>query len=156
MSIEFTALSTDDVQRVLSTGIDDYGLPIEQHISDGDGLPCRHCLGNIDAGEPFLILAWRPFTAFHAYAETGPVFLHAKLCERAKSGADLPPILTSQTYMVRGYDSDERIVYGSGCIVDRDKIKTRAAALLENEKIAFIHVRSAANNCFQCRIDRSE
>jgi hypothetical protein len=53
---------------------------------------------------------------------------------------------------MRGYCSDERIVYGTGQIVPTDDIAAEAGALLDRPGIAFVDVRSASNNCFQCRI----
>ena len=49
----------------------------ERQVSDGSAVPCRHCLSDVAAGEPFLILAHRPFPEAQPYAETGPIFLRA-------------------------------------------------------------------------------
>jgi hypothetical protein len=56
--------------------------------------------------------------------------------------------------LVRGYSTDERIVYGTGSVVPSDRIAATAASLLARPDIAFVHLRSASNNCFQCRIER--
>ncbi|MBZ9671980.1 DUF1203 domain-containing protein [Mesorhizobium sp. ES1-3] len=155
MTIQFTALPTENVRALQRGGPDAYGRTPERKISDGDGMPCRHCLRNIAAGDVYLILAYRPFPNPQPYAETGPIFLHAQECERAV-GARLPPeILDSPDYIVRGYGSDDRIVYGSGGIIPTDAIVTRAETLFEREDIAYVHVRSARNNCYQCRIERA-
>ncbi|MEM7290545.1 MAG: DUF1203 domain-containing protein, partial [Pseudomonadota bacterium] len=70
---------------------------------------------------------------------------------------DLPPVLQdSPRYMLRGYDKDERIVYGSGTISETDQIRETAENLLAQDRITFVHVRSATNNCWQARIDPSE
>ncbi len=58
-------------------------MPPERRTSNGVGVPCRHCLRNVEAGRDYLILAYRPFPALQPYAETGPIFLHAEPCERA-------------------------------------------------------------------------
>jgi hypothetical protein len=154
MTIRFTALPTDRVRALQHGGPDAYGLVPERHVSDGDGVPCRHCLRNVAAGEEYLILAYRPFPALQPYAETGPIFLHAKECERAEESEALPEILTSHYYIVRGYSADDRIVYGSGAVVPTVEVRERAAALLARPDIAYVHMRSARNNCYQLRIDR--
>lgn len=154
MSVRFEALSTDAVRDLQNGGPDAYGHKPERHMSDGDGIPCRHCLQNIDKGEPYLVVAFRPFQSVQPYAETGPIFLHAEPCERSTANGQTPAILSSPGYIVRGYDGDERIVYGTGAVVPTDDIAARADELLADDHIAFIHVRSASNNCFQCRIDR--
>ena len=154
MTIRFTALPTDEVRALQRGEPDAYGLVPERHVSDGDGVPCRHCLKNVAAGEEYLIVAYRPFPALQPYAETGPIFLHARECERAGESDELPEILNSRDYIVRGYSADDRIVYGSGAVVATPDVRERAAALLARHDIAYVHMRSARNNCYQLRIDR--
>jgi hypothetical protein len=155
MQITFEALPTEAVRALQRGGPDAYGHKPEPKISDGDGVPCRHCLRNIAAGDPYLVLAYRPFPELQPYAETGPIFLHAAECERASSGPDLPEMLASLDYIVRGYGADDRIVYGTGAVVPTTGIAERAKALLARDDIAYVHVRSARNNCYQCRIERA-
>jgi hypothetical protein len=64
-------------------------------------------------------------------------------------------MLNSSDYIVRGYDAGDRIVYGTGAVTPTAEIVSRAQELLERPDIAYVHVRSARNNCFQCRIDRA-
>jgi hypothetical protein len=127
----------------------------ELKVSDGDGVPCRHCLKNIAAGQGYLVLAYRPFPKLQPYAETGPIFLHAEECERATEDEALPEILESPDYIVRGYDRGDRIVYGSGGVIPTGTIAERTETLFGRGDIAYVHVRSARNNCYQCRIDRA-
>ncbi|TIT55168.1 MAG: DUF1203 domain-containing protein, partial [Mesorhizobium sp.] len=61
MTIQFKALPTEDVQALQGGGPDAYGNTPERQVSDGDGMPCRHCLKNIAAGDDYLVLAYRPF-----------------------------------------------------------------------------------------------
>ncbi len=153
MSVRFSGLSTDEVHALQNGARDAYGGAPERRISDGDGVPCRHCLCDFREGEPYLVLAFRPFNSVQPYAETGPIFLHADACKRAAATPHPPAILSSDDYIVRGYDQDERIVYGTGGVVATQDIAARAERLLADQRVAFVHVRSAQNNCFQCRID---
>ncbi|MES0036640.1 DUF1203 domain-containing protein [Mesorhizobium sp. M0046] len=155
MTLKFKALPTDAVRAVQRGGPDAYGLKPERKISDGDGVPCRHCLKNVAAGEAYLVLAYRPFPELQPYAETGPIFLHAEECERAAEVKLLPEMLESSDYIVRGYGKDDRIVYGSGGVIPTDAIAARAETLFQRDDIAYVHIRSARNNCYQCRIDRA-
>ncbi|MEO5759205.1 MAG: DUF1203 domain-containing protein [Mesorhizobium sp.] len=155
MTIHFTALPTENVRSLQRGGPDAYGRTPEHKISDGDGVPCRHCLKNVAAGNGYLILAYRPFPELQPYAETGPIFLHAEECERATEAEGLPEILGSFDYIVRGYGNDDRIVYGSGGVIPTAEIAARAETLFGRDDIAYVHVRSARNNCYQCRIERA-
>ena len=155
MPIRFEALPTETVRALQRGGPDAYGHQPERRVSDGDGVPCRHCLEDVAAGETYLVVAHRPFDTLQPYAETGPIFLHASECERAPARGERPSILSGPDYIVRGYDSDERIVYGTGAVIPTDRVREYADRLLGQERIAFVHIRSARNNCFQCRVERA-
>ncbi len=155
MLIRFKPLPTDNVRALQGGAPDAYGFVPEQRISDGDGIPCRHCLRNVAEGDPFLVLAYRPFPALQPYAETGPIFLHAEPCARAEETGVLPDLFrATPDYIVRGYGHDDRIVYGTGAVVLSNYICQRAHELLARSDIAYLHMRSARNNCYQCRIER--
>lgn len=156
MLIRYVALPTDRVRALCQGAPDDYGLTPERRTSDGVGVPCRHCLRNVVAGRDYLILAYRPFPALQPYAETGPIFLHAEPCERAPETDVLPELFRATTsYILRGYGYDDRIVYGTGAVTPTHEICNRAHELLRRKDIAYLHMRSAKNNCYQCRIDRA-
>jgi hypothetical protein len=151
MAVRFEPYDPASVALWRGGGADDNGRAPERAVSDGGGSPCRFCLRDIRAGAPMLVLAARPFEGLHPYAETGPIFLHAEDCA-PWCGEGAPPILaTSPDYLVRGYGPDERIVYGTGRIVPADEVVPRCTELLAHERIAFVDVRSARNNCFQAR-----
>ena len=154
MTLHFTPIPTATVRAYQAGRPDANGQTPERKISDGPGTPCRHCLQNIPKGAEMLVLAHRPFPAPQPYAELGPIFLCADECE-AGGGEALPEILSSPTYIVRGYGPDDRIVYGTGDVVPTDSLAAEAAQRLNDPRIAYVHVRSARNNCYQVRVDRA-
>jgi hypothetical protein len=154
MPVQFHPYESTVVAQIRAGGPDAYGNPAERAMSDGDGVPCRSCLHDVPAGQDYLILAARPFSALQPYAETGPIFLCAAECT-PWAGEGVPPVLsTSPDYLLKGYSSAERIVYGTGRVVLADQITTYAEQLFENPELAYVDVRSARNNCFQTRITR--
>lgn len=152
--IRFVPVSEDFVARIRGGGLDDNGQPAERMISDGEGVPCRASLKGVPAGQEFLVCAHRPFGGLNAYTECGPIFLSVE-GDLPEPSDDLPEMLASPAYIVRGYNADERIVYGTGKVTPTGEIKDYAAELLSRGDIAFVHVRSASNNCFQVRIERA-
>ena len=157
MSIRIVALDSALVKRLQNGGLDANGQKPERHVCEGGGMmPCRHCLTDIRAGEPYLILAHRPFGSVQPYAEQGPIFLHAESCTRHPDGADVPAMFRERKdYLIRGYGADDRIVYGTGNIVAPAAMVEAARDMFANARVAYIHVRSASNNCYQARIDRA-
>ena len=154
-AIAFEAIPTADAEALRAGAPDAYGLVAERRLTQGSGYPCRHCLGFIGVGEAYLTLAYRPFPSLQPYAETGPIFLHAEPCARYEASEIPPPVLTqSPDFILRGYGHDDRIVYGTGAVTLREMVEKRARELLEKPGIAYVHVRSARNNCYQCRVER--
>lgn len=152
MKFKFVPMDQVTAAQLRSGGPDAYGNSPEKRTSNGSGVPCRRCMGFVGPGEPYLIAAWRPFAALHAYAETGPVFLHADPCTPETVKPDnLPGFLVSPDYILRGYDADERIVYGTGGVVPRESIRTRIGQLLAEPRVEAVHIRSSRNNCYHCQ-----
>ncbi|MEP7455007.1 DUF1203 domain-containing protein [Phyllobacterium sp. SB3] len=153
-TVRFIAMTTTMARHYQSGGADANGQSPETHPSNGDGVPCRHCLHNVKAGAKYLILSHRPFPAPQPYAETGPVFLHADECERYPESVEMPEMFNeSKGFIVRGYSCQDRIVYGTGGVIETSNVIERASELLARDDIAYVHMRSARNNCFQCRIE---
>ena len=156
MSIRIVALESGLVESLQNGGLDANGHKPERHICQGGMMPCRHCLTDIKAGEPYLILAHRPFPKAQPYAEQGPIFLHAERCQRHPDSEDVPRLfLGRKDYLIRGYGADDRIVYGTGKIVAPAAMAQAAQEMFAEGRVAYIHVRSASNNCYQARIDRA-
>ena len=151
--MRYVAIPTPVVRALQAGGLDANGQLPERKLAEGGGNTCRHCLKLIPEGAGMLVLAHRPFPAPQPYAEVGPIFLCAEPCE-AGGGEDLPAMLAAPDYIVRGYGVDDRIVYGTGGVVATGAIPARAGELLADDRVDYVHVRSARNNCFQCRVER--
>lgn len=150
----YLALETEIARHYQSGGTDANGQVPERKLSEGGSMPCRHCLQNIAAGEEYLVLAHRPFPAAQPYAEVGPIFLHAEACARYKTLSEVPEMFRDwETIMLRGYGADDRIVYGTGTVIDATEISGTADNILAHPEVRYVHARSAKNNCYQCRIE---
>jgi hypothetical protein len=152
--MKFIALDSEKVRRLRNAALDAYGQPPEVSVSDGNGNPCRHCLAEIERGKPMLILAHRPFDSLQPYAETGPIFLCGEDCTRYPQTAGVPALYQHSEMLIRGYDHGERIIYGSGKVINMGSIHTEAERLFADPELAFIHARSSTNNCYHFRIER--
>ena len=103
-----------------------------------------------------LVLAYRPFPSIQPYAEVGPIFLCAERCRRHHDTHVLPRMfLDWDRILVRGYTSDHRIRYGTGQVIDMTAVEPVAEQMFSDDTVAYIHMRSASNNCYQCRIERA-
>jgi hypothetical protein len=155
-SIRFSSMPTDQAATYWVGAPDANGQEPEIHIAAGDGIPCRHCQQDVARGDRYLILAYRPFSRPQPYAEIGPIFLHAAPCERYPETGRIPAMfLKRESYLLKGYGRDDRIVYGTGQIVGSGDVGEAASRILDRDEVLYVHVRSALTNCFTCRIDRA-
>lgn len=153
--IHFKPIPTEQTQYYRTGGLDAHGAEPERYLADGHGLPCRHCLSEIELGEQYLTLSYCPFPALQPYAEVGPIFLHALECLAYKDTEVVPDMyLSGEQRILRGYDNNNRIIYGTGKVVDPHNMIEYAEQLFELPDMAYVHVRSSSNNCFSCRIER--
>ena len=156
MTIQIKGIPTEDARHLQRSGVDANGQLPEALISDGNGNPCRHCLEMIAEGEELLVFSYKPFSSDQPYAERGPAFLHKRECSSTEANNELPDILwASDTYIVRGYSDQEKIVSGTGQVVPKQKITAYAANLFHNNQVEFVHVRSSSNNCYLARIEKT-
>ncbi|WP_029042277.1 DUF1203 domain-containing protein [Cucumibacter marinus] len=156
MSLSYSGMPTQRAQTLWAGGTDDNDQPPER-VTAPERMPCRHCLGYVEPGEDALILGYRPFESLQPYAETGPIFLHAELCVAYDREAGLPPrTLHADLVLLKGYSRRDRIVYGLGALVPPSEIETRATVMLADPRVAYVHMRSATNNCFTLRIDMKD
>ena len=65
--LRFIALDTETVRALQAGNPDANGQVPERLVSDGSGVPCRHCLNDVAAGARFLVLAHRPFPEVQPY-----------------------------------------------------------------------------------------
>jgi hypothetical protein len=155
-AVRFIAMPTHQAEHYWSGGPDANGQPPERHTSPGGSMPCRHCLTEIAEGVPYLILAHRPFPEPQPYAEIGPIFLHAEPCRQHPVSAETPDMFLGwERLLLKGYGSNDRIVYGTGTVVPTQDVDRVAAVILSRADVAYVHARSAKNNCYQVRIERA-
>jgi hypothetical protein len=58
--------------------------------------------------------------------------------------------------LIKGYSANDRIVYGTGVVIAPDKLIAESERIFAAPGVSYIHVRSARNNCYQCKITRAE
>ena len=149
----FLPMETDAVRALQRGGPDANGRTPEKFMSDGTGLPCRHCLANIEEGDEVLVLSHKPFQTKQPYAEQGPIFLHSVECGPYEKIESLPAMYApDEQLLLRGYSKEERIIYGTGTITENSNIAQIADRIFRNPDVQFIHARSASNNCYQFKI----
>ncbi|MDB9706932.1 DUF1203 domain-containing protein [Porticoccaceae bacterium] len=153
--LKFIPLPTNKVRRIQRGSVDANGQ-IPERQSKGGG-PCRHCLQPIGQNEEMPIVGYCPFPEPQPYAETGPTFLHAKQCSAYQNIYEIPAMfsLDSDSLMIiSGYGDNNRIQYSAAAVVPIGELEDRCETLLNEDDVAYLHVRYGLTNCYQFRVER--
>ena len=122
----------------------------EVSVDHEGGAPLRCCLRDSRPGERLVLALVTPPGPQGAYAESGPVFLHAEPC----GGPDQPGYpeeFRRRTQVFRAYSDDGRIV-GGRVVKPEDDQETIAEELLAEADVAYLHSRNVVFGCYMFAI----
>lgn len=145
----FTGTDQAELRRILADGVDHGGNPIEPFVDDAGGWPLRCCLSDSQPGDRIAIIAWSPMPWSGAYAETGPVVVHADGCDAAGVHTRLPASLDGRAMVLRPYGPDRRIAYHHVTHAPAGGSLTALVdELLAADDVDFVHGRNVTGGCY--------
>lgn len=153
-SIRVVAISTGVAESVRATAKDPrYGHPAHTSIAK-DFAPCRHCLRLIEPGEQQILFTYDAFEGAETLPLPGPVYIHAKACERYPEQSKFPPALRHSARTLNAYANGRRHVATE--YVEDPTIDAAIKNLVARPDVDYIHVRSTTAGCFTFRIDKTK
>ena len=111
------------------------------------GAPLRCCLREATSGENLLLIAYTPPGTAGAYAERGPVFIHAERCPGYPTPSRYPPGLAGRQQVVRAYDKQGRIADGVLAADGRQAVQV-IAELMARPGVELVHLRNVGYGCY--------
>src|SRR5262245_53596624 len=103
-----TALSPGFVERVRTTRTDEFGNRLRPR-RDRERHQCRSCLSLTRPAEAYLALSYRPFEKPQPFAESGPIYIHARRCEPYREATRYPEEFPREDVVLRAYTSSDEI-----------------------------------------------
>jgi hypothetical protein len=153
--VEIDGADLAELTVARSSGIDHGGNPVEPFVDAEGGWPLRCCLTDSEPGEQLAIVAWCPFPWSGAYAEVGPIVVHAVACAGPITSG-LPGQFLSRPQIVRPYGHDRRIAYDHAALVEPDgSLPTVLRGLLSRDEVDFVIVRNVKAGCYSFTARRS-
>ena len=134
-------------------GQDEAGNPLTVFTDTEGGSPLRCCLREIRPGEDVLLIAYTPPHTDGAYAERGPVFVHAQACPGYPTPHAYPPGLAHREQVVRAYDHHGRIADGVR-VADGESAELVIAQMLARPDIQAVHLRNVEAGCYNFAVRR--
>ena len=115
------------------------------------GYPCRHCLRWAQPGERMILFPFAAIAPGRPYSESGPIFVHAEMCERYGATEEFPAAFR-EGRAIRAYNSRHDLIAaevangaGPEAVIER---------FLQKPETAFVHVRSVSHGCYTMEIER--
>jgi hypothetical protein len=116
-----------------------------------NGFPCRHCLRWAQPGERMILFPFAAIALGRPYSESGPIFVHAELCERYGATHEFPPAFRNGR-VLRAYDSHCNIIAAE--VANGEGPEAVIERFLQQPETAFVHVRSASHGCYTMEVER--
>lgn len=124
-------------------------------VTDPDGgAPLRCCLRDSRPGERIVLGSVTPPGPAGAYAETGPVYVHADRCPGPAS-AGYPAEFRGRPQVFRAYDQNGMLL-GGELVEAGDGQEVVAERLLADPAVAFLHSRNVLPGCYMFAIRRAD
>jgi hypothetical protein len=143
-----TGLDPDQLADLRATLLDHGGNAVDVFTDTEGGWPLRCCLRDSKAGDRLAIVAWCPFPWRGAYAEMGPVVVHADDCD-AHDHDEVPAQFEQRRQLVRPYTPDHRIAYDLVTIVEPDSgLGNVIDQLLDRDDVERVVVRNVLAGCY--------
>jgi Protein of unknown function (DUF1203) len=145
-ALTFEAIPAAELAEIRAAGRDEAGNSLTVQADNG-GSPVRCCLRETRPGERVMLIACTPPGTAGAYAERGPVFVHADPCEGYPAPRRYPPGLRHRMQVVRAYDRQGRIADG---VLAADGLQAEAviAEMLARPDAGLVHLRNVGYGCY--------
>jgi hypothetical protein len=145
--LTYQAIPAQELDAIRAAGHDEAGNPLRAHLLEDGGSPLRCCLREARAGERVFLIAYTPPGTAGAYAERGPVFIHAERCAGYPTPDRYPPGLAHRQQVVRAYDRQGRIADGV-LVADGQHAQAVIAGLLARPEVELVHLRNVGYGCY--------
>ena len=149
----FEPIRAATLDGIRAAGVDEAGNRLTVQTDTGGGSPLRCCLRLTVPGERVLLIAYTPPGGRGAYAERGPVFIHAEPCDGYRTPDQYPPGLSHRQQTVRAYDRDGRIADGV-LVEDGAHALPVIGELLARPEVTLVQLRNVGFGCYNFAVRR--
>jgi uncharacterized protein DUF1203 len=152
-AFRFEPIRAATLDAIRTAGVDEAGNQLTVQTDTEGGSPLRCCLRETVPGERVLLIAYTPPGGRGAYAERGPVFIHAEPCDGYRTVDRYPPALSHRQQVVRAYDRDGRIADGV-LADDGQQAMTAIRELLARPDVTLVQLRNVGFGCYNFAVRR--
>lgn len=152
-AFRFEPIRAATLDGIRAARVDEAGNRLTVQTDTEGGSPLRCCLRETVPGERVLLIAYTPPGGRGAYAERGPVFIHAEPCAGYRTPDRYPAGLSHRQQVVRAYDRDGRIA-GGVLVEDGEHARPVIGEMLARPEVTLVQLRNVGYGCYNFAVRR--
>ncbi len=138
------ALSDSELAKVRATRM----------IADAKpGYPCRVSLADAEIGETVILVNFEHQSADSPYQATHAIFVRENAEQAFPDVGTVPEVLEVRLISIRAFDDKHYMVDAD--VVDGSRLSESIPAMLQDPRVAYLHLHNAKRGCFAARVTRA-
>lgn len=117
------------------------------------GFPCRVSLVDANIGETVILLNYVHQSADSPYKATHAIFVRENAEQAFPEIGMVPELLETRLISIRAFDDKHSMVDAD--VVDGSCLRESIPTILQDTKVAYLHLHNAKPGCFAARVTRA-
>jgi len=122
-------------------------------VEEKPGYPCRVSLADAEIGETVIVVNFQHQSAESPYKATHAIFVRQNVEQVFPDIDVVPESLKTRLISVRAFDDKHYMINAD--VVDGSRLGELIQTMLQNTKVAYLHLHNAKPGCFAARVTRA-
>jgi hypothetical protein len=122
-------------------------------VDANPGYPCRVSLADAEIGETIILVNFKHQSAESPYQATHAIFVRENAEQAFPDIGTVPESLETRLISIRAFDEKHHMVDADA--VDGSSLSESIPAMLQDPRIAYLHLHNAKPGCFAARVTRA-
>jgi len=140
----FFALSDSELSKVQAA---------KMIVDNKPGYPCRVSLADAEIGETVILLNFEHQSADSPYKAAHAIFVRQNAEQAFPDIGMVPELFETRLISIRAFDEKHYMVDAD--VVDGARLSESIPTILQDTKVAYLHLHNAARGCFSARVTRA-
>jgi hypothetical protein len=123
-------------------------------VDANPGYPCRVSLADAEIGETIILVNFKHQSAESPYQATHAIFVRENAEQAFPDIGTVPESLETRLISIRAFDEKHHMVDADA--VDGSHLSESIPAMLQDPRIAYLHLHNAKPGCFAARVTRAK
>ena len=140
----FFALSDSELSKVRAA---------KMIVDNKPGYPCRVSLADAEIGETVILLNFEHQSTDSPYKAAHAIFVRQNAEQAFPDIGMVPELFETRLISIRAFDEKHYMVDAD--VVDGARLSESIPTILQDTRVAYLHLHNAARGCFAARVTRA-